>query len=52
MGRKRSPSFPTLRPAPRNNQQVFENLILNALDVSGLGVDLLDPSVDLEAFFD
>lgn len=47
------PSPPcALRPVPRNNQQVFENLILNALDVSALGVDLLDPSVDLEAFFD
>ena len=33
-------------------EEVFENLILSALDVSAMGVELLDPSVDLEAFFD
>jgi hypothetical protein len=33
-------------------EEVFENLILNGLDVGGIGVDLLDPEVDLEGFFD
>ena len=33
-------------------EEVFENLILNRLDVSRLGVDLLDPTLDLEDYFD
>lgn len=33
-------------------EEVFENLILNRLDVSHLGVDLLDPTLDLEDYFD
>ena len=33
-------------------EEVFENLILNQLDVSHLGVDMLDPAIDLEDFFD
>ena len=33
-------------------EEVFENLILNRLDVSHIGVDMLDPSIDLEDFFD
>ena len=33
-------------------EEVFENLILNRLDVSNLGVDMLDPAIDLEDFFD
>ena len=33
-------------------EEVFENLILNQLDVSGIGIDLLDPSLDLEDYFD
>mmetsp|Transcript_17403 Transcript_17403/g.16735 ORF Transcript_17403/g.16735 Transcript_17403/m.16735 type:complete len:173 (+) Transcript_17403:1-519(+) len=33
-------------------EEVFENLILNMLDVSAIGIDLLDPSLDLEDYFD
>ena len=33
-------------------EEVFENLILNQMDVSHVGVDLLDPSLDLEDYFD
>ena len=33
-------------------EEVFENLILNRLDVSHIGVDMLDPNIDLEDFFD
>jgi Rubredoxin NAD+ reductase C-terminal domain len=33
-------------------EEVFENLILNRLDVSRLGIDLLDPTLDLEDYFD
>ncbi|EKX54435.1 hypothetical protein GUITHDRAFT_99914 [Guillardia theta CCMP2712] len=33
-------------------EETFENLILNRLDVSFLGDRLLDPSLDLEDFFD
>ena len=32
--------------------ETFENLILNRLDVSALGEDLLDPNVDIEDYFD
>ena len=33
-------------------QETFENLILNQMDLSGLGESLLDPRVDIEDFFD
>ena len=33
-------------------EEVFENLILNGTDVSGYGVDILNPNVDLEDYFD
>lgn len=33
-------------------EEVFENLILDRLDVSALGVDLLDPALDLAEYFD
>ena len=33
-------------------EEVFENLILNRLDVSGIGIALLDPDVDIGDFFD
>lgn len=32
--------------------ETFENLILNAIDVSEIGVDLLSLDVDIEDFFD
>jgi NAD(P)H-nitrite reductase large subunit len=33
-------------------EETFENLILNRFDLSFLGDSLLDPSLDLEDFFD
>jgi hypothetical protein len=33
-------------------EEVFENLILDRLDVSALGADLLDPALDLAEYFD
>nr|XP_004664474.2 pyridine nucleotide-disulfide oxidoreductase domain-containing protein 1 isoform X1 [Jaculus jaculus] len=33
-------------------EETFENLILNQMDLSFLGEDLLDPSIDLEDYFD
>jgi len=33
-------------------EEVFENLILNELDVGGIGIDMLDPDVDVEDYFD
>lgn len=33
-------------------EEVFENLILNRLDVGGLGVGLLDPDIDIADYFD
>ena len=33
-------------------EEVFENLILDRLDVSGLGMDLLDPNIDIGDYFD
>ena len=33
-------------------EEVFENLILNRLDVSAIGISLLDPSLDLEGYMD
>lgn len=32
--------------------EVFENLILSGIDVSWMGVDIVNPDVDLEDFFD
>jgi len=33
-------------------EETFENLILNELDVSRFGIQLLDPNIDLEDYFD
>lgn len=33
-------------------EEVCENLILNALDVSSIGIGLLDPDVDIGDYFD
>ncbi|CAE7927310.1 PYROXD1, partial [Symbiodinium sp. KB8] len=33
-------------------EETFENLILNELNVEALGIDLLDPDVDIEDYFD
>ena len=33
-------------------EETFENLILNQLNVGALGLDLLDPAIDLEDYFD
>lgn len=33
-------------------EEVFENLILDRLDVSALGADLLNPALDLAEYFD
>ena len=33
-------------------EEVLENLIMNAMDVSAYGIHLLDPDLDLEDFFD
>ena len=33
-------------------EETFENLILNQMDLSQLGVDLLNPDVDIEDYFD
>ena len=33
-------------------EEMLENLILNKLDVSRLGIGLLDPDVDIEDYFD
>ncbi|KAM4820401.1 pyridine nucleotide-disulfide oxidoreductase domain-containing protein 1 [Thomomys bottae] len=33
-------------------EETFENLILNQMDLSAYGADLLDPSVDIEDYFD
>ena len=33
-------------------EETFENLILDAVDVSHLGENLLDPDVDIEDYFD
>jgi hypothetical protein len=35
-----------------NLEEVFENLILNQLDVSALGADILNPDIDIEDYFD
>ena len=33
-------------------EETFENLILNQLDLTQFGTDLLDPNIDIEDFFD
>jgi NAD(P)H-nitrite reductase large subunit len=33
-------------------EETFENLILNQIDVSPYGEDLLDPNIDIEDYFD
>jgi len=33
-------------------EETFENLILNQLDVSRYGENLLNPSIDIEDYFD
>jgi len=33
-------------------EETFENLILNQMDLSAFGVDLLDPNIDIEDYFD
>ena len=33
-------------------EETFENLILNQMDLSIYGEDLLDPNIDIEDFFD
>lgn len=33
-------------------EEVYENLILNELDISSYGMSLLDPDIDLEDYFD
>lgn len=33
-------------------EETLENLILNQIDVSSLGEDLLNPDIDIEDYFD
>ena len=33
-------------------EETFENLILNEMDLSVYGEDLLDPNIDIEDYFD
>ena len=33
-------------------EEVFENLILNELDISGIGIEILNPEVDIADYFD
>ena len=33
-------------------EEVCENLILNQIDVSGIGIDLLNPDYDIHGYFD
>jgi NAD(P)H-nitrite reductase large subunit len=35
-----------------NLEETFENLILNQMDLSAFGESLLDPSIDIEDYFD
>jgi len=35
-----------------NVQETFENLILNQMDLSQFGEELLNPDVDIEDYFD
>ena len=33
-------------------EETFENLILNQIDVSSLGENLINPDIDIEDYFD
>ena len=33
-------------------EETFENLILNQIDVSALGEDLLNPDIEIDDYFD
>ena len=33
-------------------EEAFENLIMDGLDLSGIGPELLDPDMDIDAVFD
>lgn len=33
-------------------EETFENLILNQMDLTQFGEDLLDPNIDIEDYFD
>ena len=33
-------------------EETFENLILNQMDLSAFGEDILNPNIDIEDFFD
>ena len=33
-------------------EETFENLILNQMDLSDYGADLLNPDIDIEDYFD
>lgn len=33
-------------------EEVIENLILNNIDVGRYGIDILDPDIDIEGYFD
>jgi NAD(P)H-nitrite reductase large subunit len=33
-------------------EETFENLILNQIDVSPYGADLINPDIDIEDYFD
>ena len=33
-------------------EEAFENLILDGLDLTGIGAELLDPDMDIDAVFD
>lgn len=35
-----------------NLEETFENLMLNQMDLSAYGADLLDPDIDIEDYFD
>ena len=35
-----------------NLEETFENLILNKVDVGSIGIQLLDPDIDIEDYFD
>ena len=35
-----------------NMEETFENLILNQMDLSVYGEDLLNPDIDIEDYFD
>ena len=45
-------SVPACLPPAADLEEVFENLILDQLDVGGLGPALLDPEIELDHVFD